>query len=123
MKNLSRSTLANRIFSNVPTLTSVDQRTQLTNERFDPTYPPSAHRSWLAAILFFLLHVYYGSLRVYVFNWDPRGTAYLLSSFDLLRAVRDPLRAVRNLLRVVRDPLRAIRVFTIILFTFISVNC
>ncbi|KRY81048.1 hypothetical protein T11_1198, partial [Trichinella zimbabwensis] len=37
----------------------------LTNERFDPTYPPSAHGSWLAPILFFLLHVYYGSLRVY----------------------------------------------------------
>ncbi|KRY97113.1 hypothetical protein T11_10338 [Trichinella zimbabwensis] len=49
-------------------------------------------------------------------NWDPRGTAYLLSSFDLLRAVRD-------LLRVVRDLLRVIRVFTIILFTFISVKC
>ncbi|KRY61818.1 hypothetical protein T4A_306, partial [Trichinella pseudospiralis] len=31
-------TSANRVvFSNVSTLTSVDQRTQLTNERFDPT--------------------------------------------------------------------------------------
>ncbi|KRY34131.1 hypothetical protein T01_7953 [Trichinella spiralis] len=27
------------IFSNVPILTSLDQRTQLTNKRFDPTYP------------------------------------------------------------------------------------
>ncbi|KRZ14581.1 hypothetical protein T11_17042 [Trichinella zimbabwensis] len=47
--NLSRSTSANRIFSNVPTLTSVDQRTQLTNERFDPSYP-SAHCSSLAPL-------------------------------------------------------------------------
>ncbi|KRY95209.1 hypothetical protein T11_11586 [Trichinella zimbabwensis] len=56
-------------------------------------------------------------------NWDPRGTAYLLSAFDLLLDVRDLLRAVRDLLRVVRDPLRVVRVFTIIFFTFISVKC
>ncbi|XP_003374828.1 conserved hypothetical protein, partial [Trichinella spiralis] len=37
--NLSRSTSAHRIFSNVSKLTSVQQRTQLTNKRFDPTYP------------------------------------------------------------------------------------
>ncbi|KRY94764.1 hypothetical protein T11_11932, partial [Trichinella zimbabwensis] len=53
--NLSRSTSANRIFSNVPTptLTSLDERTQLTNERFDPTYP-SAHCSSLAPLSSFI---------------------------------------------------------------------
>ncbi|KRX50155.1 hypothetical protein T06_5820, partial [Trichinella sp. T6] len=51
--NLSRSTSANRIFSDMSTLTSVDERTQLTNERFDRTYPPSVHS--LVACLTFLL--------------------------------------------------------------------
>ncbi|KRX60913.1 hypothetical protein T09_223 [Trichinella sp. T9] len=36
-RNLSRSTSANRIFSTCRHLP------QLTNERFDPTYPPSVH--------------------------------------------------------------------------------
>ncbi|KRX11959.1 hypothetical protein T07_12190, partial [Trichinella nelsoni] len=41
MKNFPHSTSPNRIFSNVPILTSFDQRTKLTNKRFDPTYPQS----------------------------------------------------------------------------------
>ncbi|KRX69103.1 hypothetical protein T06_7993 [Trichinella sp. T6] len=68
--NLSRSTSANRIFSNVSKLTSVQQRTQLTNNRFDNQ--PIHHsftRSSLAPLLFFLLHMHYGLLRVYRLLW------------------------------------------------------
>ncbi|KRY96590.1 hypothetical protein T4B_2557, partial [Trichinella pseudospiralis] len=59
------STSANRVFSNLPILTSVDQRTQLTNERFDPT---SSCAHCLCLFQFsssFFMCINYGSLRVY----------------------------------------------------------
>ncbi|KRX31927.1 hypothetical protein T05_3634 [Trichinella murrelli] len=67
MKNLSAS--ANRIFSNVSILTSVDQQT---------IHPFT--RSWLAPLFFFLLHVHYGLLRVYVFVCNAFQVSEFLQS-------------------------------------------
>ncbi|KRZ37832.1 hypothetical protein T4C_5141 [Trichinella pseudospiralis] len=100
--NLLHSAWANRIFSiNVSSLTSIcamnatNQRTLLTNERFDPTYS-SVQCLWLPPYPYPRLT-----------ELGPLGNRiYRISSSTVL------LRVVLDLLRVVRDLLRVVRVFT-----------
>ncbi|KRX47160.1 hypothetical protein T05_9147 [Trichinella murrelli] len=68
---------------------------QLTNKRFDPTYPPSVH-SLMACSTFVLSSPCYPKPRLT--ELGPTGNhRYLLSFLGLFRVVRDPFRVVRDL--------------------------